>query len=200
MAKRKSRSKSGKKTTSSSTKRAKKSAPETPLGPRMIPSTRPPAPPTPAHALMEVEAPRELPRPSVRKAAPAPAPAPSPAPAAPVTMAQLYEALAALLVPYARKMESEMHPKIGFCLKAKNARTGRESHFGAVHAVPDGVAYHLFPLYGHPELLDGLSAELFNRLRSKTHFHFESLEGSQLGELAKLTQRAFESFMAEGML
>ena len=194
MAKRKSRSKSGKKSTSTSAKRTRKSAPETPLGPRMIPSSRPPEPPTPAHALMEVEAPREVPRPSARKAAPTP-----PA-AAPVTMAQLYEALAALLVPYARKMESEMHPKIGFCLKAKNARTGRESHFGAVQAVPDGVAYHLFPLYGHPELLDGLSAEVFNRLRSKTHFHFESLDTGQIAELAKLTHRAFESFMAEGML
>jgi len=192
MAKRKSRSKSGKKSTSSSAKRTKKSAPETPLGPRMIPSSRPPAPPTPAHALMEVEPPREVPRPSPRK--------PQAPAAAPVTMAQLYEALAALLVPYARKMESEMHPKIGFCLKAKNARTGRESHFGAVQAVPDGVAYHLFPLYGHPELLDGLSAEVFNRLRSKTHFHFESLGTPEIAELAKLTQRAFESFVSEGML
>ena len=113
MAKRKSRSKRGKKSPSSSvTKRTRSAPPETPFGPRMIPSSRPPAPPAPAHQLMQVEPPREVPRPS-RKAAPPPA--------TPVTMAQLYEALAALLVPYARKMESEMHPKIGFCLKAMQA-------------------------------------------------------------------------------
>src|SRR5262245_59710223 len=32
-----------------------------------------------------------------------------------LTSVQIYETLAALLVPYARRMESEMHPKIGFC-------------------------------------------------------------------------------------
>jgi hypothetical protein len=193
MAKRKSKAKSkrSKKSPSATvTKRVKKSAPETPFGVHTLASTAPRAPqPMPAHQLMQAEPTRELPRP--RKAAPPHA--------APVTMAQLYEALAALLVPYARKMESEMHPKIGFCLKAKNARTGREAHFGAVQALPDGVAFHLFPLYGHPELLEGLSPELFNRLRSKTHFHLESLERGTLTELKELTHRAFESFVAEGM-
>lgn len=190
MAKRKSKSKRAKKSPSSSvTKRVRKSTPETPLGPRTIPST--PRPQTSARELMEVERPRNVPRPSAKK--------PAPAPEAPLTMAQIYEALAALLVPYARKLESEMHPKIGFCLKAKNPRTGRESHFGAVQALADGVAYHLFPLYGHPELLDGLQPEVFNRLRSKTHFHFEALDAGILAELSQLTHRAFECFVSEGM-
>jgi hypothetical protein len=47
------------------------------------------------------------------------------APGESLTLTQIYETLAALLVPYARRMESEMHPKIGFCLKAKSANTGR---------------------------------------------------------------------------
>ena len=83
-----------------------------------------------------------------------------------------------------------------------DARLVREALLGQPHflpAVADGVAYHLFPLYGHPELLDGLSPDLFNRVRSKTHFHFESLDGSALAELRELTHRAFESFLAEGM-
>jgi len=188
MAKRKSRSK--KKGTTTATRRTRKATPETPIGARTIPSA--PRPSTPARELMQVEPPVEVPRPSARKSTP-------PQPPGPVTMAQLYEALAALLVPYARKMESEMHPKIGFCLKAKNPRTGRESHFGAVQAVSDGVAFHLFPLYGHPELLDGLTPELFNRLRSKTHFHFEGLDAGTLAELAELTHRGFESFVADNM-
>lgn len=190
MAKRKSRSKRGKKSPSSSvTKRVRKSPPETPLGPRTIPAT--PRPQASARELMEVEPPRNVPRPSAKR--------PAPPQETPLTMAQIYEALAALLVPYARKMESEMHPKIGFCLKAKNPRTGRESHFGAVQALADGVAYHLFPLYGHPELLDGLQPEIFNRLRSKTHFHFETIDAGVLVELSQLTHRAFECFVAEGM-
>lgn len=145
----------------------------------------------------------EVPTPT-RPARPAPAPA-RPAPSgrqgvrAPLSMAQLYETLAALLVPYARKMESEMHPKIGFCLKAKNARTGRETHFGAVQALPDGVAFHLFPLYGHPDLLEGASPELFNRLRGQTCFHFDSLSPELLAELGRLTSKGFERFLTDGV-
>lgn len=138
---------------------------------------------------------------------PTPYPAPSPAPVSqptspaqqPFSQAQIYEMLAALLVPYARRMESEMHPKIGFCLKAKSARTGRETHFGAVQALPDGVAFHLFPLYAHPDLLEGVSPELFTRLRGKTCFHFESLHAGQLAELAQLTHAGFERFLADGV-
>jgi hypothetical protein len=144
-------------------------------------SQKPPASPKPT-------APRAKSTPSSRSA-----------PHKPLSMAQIYETLAALLVPYARKMESEMHPKIGFCLKARSARTGRETHFGAVQALPDGVAYHLFPLYGHPELLEGVSPELFNCMRGKTCFHFAGLHAGLVAELAELTHRGFERFLSDGV-
>jgi len=117
-----------------------------------------------------------------------------------LSLTQIYETLAALLVPYARKMESEMHPKIGFCLKAKSARTGRETHFGAVQVLPDCVAYHLFPLYAHPDLLKNVSPELHSRLRSQTCFHFETLHAGLVAELAELTHAGFERFLADGVL
>jgi hypothetical protein len=133
-------------------------------------------------------------------AAPAPAPPPPPARTEEaLTQAQIYERLAALLVPYAMEMESEMHPRIGYCLKARSRKTGREVHFGAVQALPDGVAYHLFPLYGHPELLSGASPELFTRMRGQTCFHFAEIENVTLAELATLTRRGFECFLADGM-
>jgi hypothetical protein len=122
------------------------------------------------------------------------------APGESLSLSQIYETLAALLVPYARKMESEMHPKIGFCLKAKSARTGRETHFGAVQLLPDGVAYHLFPLYAHPDLLKNISPELHGRLRGQTLFHFESLHAGLVAELAELTHAGFERFLADGVL
>jgi hypothetical protein len=122
-----------------------------------------------------------------------------PARSAPLSISQIYETLAALLVPYARKMESEMHPKIGFCLKAKNARTGRETHFGAVQILPEAVAFHLFPLYGHPDLLEGASPELFNRLRGQTCFHFDTLSPEVLAELGRLTSKGFERFLTDGV-
>ena len=117
-----------------------------------------------------------------------------------LSLTQIYETLAALLVPYARKMESEMHPKIGFCLKAKNSRTGRETHFGAVQVLPDCVAYHLFPLYAHPDLLKNASPELSKRMRSPTCFHFETLHAAMVAELAELTHAGFERFVADGVV
>jgi hypothetical protein len=153
--------------------------------------------------LAEVPTPTRPTRPAsprAKPAAPHARPAyPKPASDAPLSMVQIYETLAALLVPYARKMESEMHPKIGFCLKARSARTGRETHFGAVQAMPDGVAYHLFPLYGHPDLLENISPELFSRMRGKTCFHFETLHAGLVAELAELTHAGFERFLSDGV-
>jgi hypothetical protein len=182
------------------------SQPFTPASPSLAPApalperkkgpTRGGKPTTSTHELLaEVPTPR-------RPAPPAPrakAPASKPAAPAPLSMAQIYETLAALLVPYARRMESEMHPKIGFCLKAKNARTGRETHFGAVQALPDGVAFHLFPLYGHPDLLANVSPELANKLRGQTCFHFDSLHAGLVAELAQLTNAGFERFLTDGV-
>lgn len=146
----------------------------------------------------------EVPPPPRAKPAPqhsdvAPPPAHPPGQDLPISQAQIYETLAALLVPYARQMESEMHPKIGYCLKAKSARTGRETHFGAVQALPDGVAFHLFPLYGHPDLLENASPELVSRMRGKTCFHLESLHAGLLSELAHLTRAGFERFLSDGV-
>ena len=129
-----------------------------------------------------------------------PQPPPLVAPGETLTLTQIYETLAALLVPYARKMESEMHPKIGFCLKARSAKNGRETHFGAVQVLPDCVAYHLFPLYAHPDLLKNVSPELHSRLRSQTCFHFETLHAGMVAELAELTHAGFERFVADGVI
>lgn len=166
--------------------RAKTPPPKAPARPAAKPTPKPASRPTPPLAKA---------RPSAAQHAPQPAPSSG----QPLSMAQIYETLAALLVPYARKMESEMHPKIGFCLKAKSTRTGRETHFGAVQALPDGVAFHLFPLYGHPDLLENVSPDLFNRLRGKTCFHFESLHAGLVAELAQLTHAGFERFLADGV-
>jgi len=122
-------------------------------------------------------------------------------PAPPIlTITQIYETLAALLVPYARKMESEMHPKIGFCLKARSRRTGRETHFGAVQVLPDGVAYHLFALYSHPGLIANSSPELATRLRGPTSFHFSTLHAGLVAELAELTHACYEQLVADGVI
>src|SRR5262245_47050825 len=69
---------------------------------------------------------------SPRSLGPEPAPPAPQAPSAPArgprsrpgrgamrSMSEVYEALAAILVPYALQFEAEMHPRVGYCLKAK---------------------------------------------------------------------------------
>jgi hypothetical protein len=69
-----------------------------------------------------------------------------------------------------------------------------------VQVLPDCVAYHLFPLYAHPDLLKNVSPELHGRMRSPTCFHFETLHAGLVAELAELTQAGFDRFLADGVL
>jgi hypothetical protein len=114
---------------------------------------------------------------------------------------ELFESLAAILVPYARLFESEMHPRIGYCLKAKHGeRQQKELYFGGVQLHQDHVSFHLFLLYSYPDLEEGLSPGLHRCLHGKTSFLFEPGAAPALfAELEELTRTCFERFRSEGL-
>lgn len=62
--------------------------------------------------------------------------------------------------------------------------------FGAVMRKRNQVAYHLMPVYEHPQLLDDLSPELRRRMQGKSCFNFTRLDETLVSELAGLTARA----------
>jgi hypothetical protein len=71
-------------------------------------------------------------------------------------------------------------------------KKGQPIWFGTVAVKKSYVAYHLLTLYDHPELTEGLSAELQVRRQGKTCFNFKKADDALFAELAALTKVARE--------
>lgn len=63
--------------------------------------------------------------------------------------------------------------------------------FGAVQVKKNYVAYHLFPLYLFPDLLDGCSDALKKKMQGKTCFNFKAPDDGLFTELRDLTARGY---------
>lgn len=117
------------------------------------------------------------------------------------TLSGVYEAVAGILVPYAKIFEAEMHPKIGYCLKARHGeKSQKECYFGGVQLHQDHVSFHLFLLYAFPDLEETLSEALANCQKGVTSFEIERGCSIELvAELERLTHECFERFRTEGL-
>ncbi len=56
------------------------------------------------------------------------------------------------------------------------------------------------PVYGCPELLNGLSADLKKRMQGKACFNFTAIDEQLLSELSKLVDPGFQLFTSEKFL
>ena len=72
--------------------------------------------------------------------------------------------------------------------------------FGMVKSGKDKVAFHLMPLYEHPELIDGISDELRKRMQGKSCFNFSSLNKELFSELARLTEAGAVAYESTGKI
>jgi hypothetical protein len=120
-------------------------------------------------------------------------------PSVPSSLSQVFEALAGILVPYARLFQSEMHPNMGYCLKAAHGRPAKELYFGGVKLNADHVSYHLFLLYSFPDLEERMSERLRACLEGKTCFRIERYDPALFNEIEALTRISFERFRAGGL-
>jgi len=62
------------------------------------------------------------------------------------------------------------------------------------------VSYHLMPIYGCPELLDGYSEKLKARMQGKSCFNFKKCDESLFEELNRLTAEGFVAFRKAGYM
>ena len=67
-------------------------------------------------------------------------------------------------------------------------KTKQPAWFGTVTIKKTYVAFHLMPLYTHPEVADGISGELAKRKQGKTCFNFARIDEALFDELAGLTK------------
>jgi hypothetical protein len=71
--------------------------------------------------------------------------------------------------------------------KRIDPKTKQRGWFGTVTIKKTYVAYHLIPLYTHPELARSISPELTKRRQGKTCFNFTRCDDALFSELARLT-------------
>jgi hypothetical protein len=114
--------------------------------------------------------------------------------------AEIFQALKALLKPYAPKLTVTEDSAKSFYLVTKSASwKGKPMFFGAV-IQKSYVSYHLMPLYWKPELMKGMSPELRKRMQGKSCFNFKKMEPALFKELATLTRTGFESYREAKLL
>jgi hypothetical protein len=56
------------------------------------------------------------------------------------------------------------------------------------------VSFYLMPVYGLPELVDGISPELKRRMQGKACFNFTRIDEALFSELASLTATGIERY------
>lgn len=58
------------------------------------------------------------------------------------------------------------------------------------------VSYYLMPVYARPDLVEALSPELRRRMQGKSCFNFTKVDERLFSELADLTRRGIEGYLA----
>ena len=107
----------------------------------------------------------------------------------------VFEQLKAVMQPFEEKLELKADAPGDYALLTQHKRKdGYQMWFGAVQIKKNYVSYHLVPIYVHPELQEGMSAELKKRMQGKGCFNFKTVDEALFRELGKLTKEGFEAF------
>lgn len=116
-------------------------------------------------------------------------------------LAPVFEALRALMAPYAAGLEVKADTSDTLYLDTRHRQSnGKPLFFGAVQAKKGFVSYHLMPVYVQPALLDGMSPALKARMQGKSCFNFKVIDPALLAELDGLTHAAYGSFREQGFV
>lgn len=84
---------------------------------------------------------------------------------------------------------------------AKTGPSGTRMPFCALQTTEGQVRFRLMPVYSHPELLDGLSDALRERMQGKTSFDFtpETATPELVVELSELVDAGLARYRADGL-
>lgn len=78
---------------------------------------------------------------------------------------------------------------------------GKDMFFGAVQIRKSYVAYHLYPVYTNPELLEDISDSLKKRMQGKSCFNFKKeITEEQFSGIMELTKASYEKFVEKGYI
>lgn len=115
-------------------------------------------------------------------------------------MNEVFSALREILREHESSLEVVKDTEVEYYLNSQLKENGKPVFFGMVKGTKAKVSFHFMPLYFHPELLDGTSADLRKRMQGKSCFHFSKFEIDLFDELRQLANRGFETFQREGKI
>lgn len=109
----------------------------------------------------------------------------------------VFERLAAILKPYARRLVLVTDTPHSYYLDTPHELgKGKRLFFGAAGKGKNYVSFYLMPVYARPELLDGISPGLKKHMQGKSCFNFKTVDEPLFRELTQLTKAGFETFEA----
>ena len=110
----------------------------------------------------------------------------------------VFEQLKSILKPYAKKLTVKKDTAAVFYLDAAySEKWKRELFFASVQVKKSYVSFYLMPIYIHPDLTKGISADLKKHMQGKSCFNFKKVEKSLFDELSQLTKHGYERMMQE---
>jgi hypothetical protein len=109
--------------------------------------------------------------------------------------------LRSIMVPYATALDLKTDDSFELYLDTKYVQKNKKPlFFGAVQIKKSYVSFHLMPVYLKPQLLDGISPNLKDRMQGKSCFNFAQVDKMLCKELALLTKAAFTSYKEQGFV
>lgn len=116
-------------------------------------------------------------------------------------LVQVFEALKALMQPFAEKLVCKIDLPGNLYLDTGHImKNSKPLFFGAVQIRKNYVSYHLMPVYVSPDLVQGVSEALRKRMQGKSCFNFRSINDELFAELGRLTQSGYDYYVAEGYI
>jgi hypothetical protein len=113
----------------------------------------------------------------------------------------VFTALRAIMAPYAATLDATKDDPTELYLDTRFVQKNKKPlFFGAVQIKKAYVSYHLMPVYAKPELLEGISPSLKQRMQGKSCFNFTEVDKALFKELAALTKAGFASYKAQGFV
>ena len=114
---------------------------------------------------------------------------------------EVVSALRSLIEPFAGDLQWTADGQEGFYTNTKKPDTkGKPEFFASAQVKKAAVSFYLMPIYCFPELLDGISPELKERMQGKSCFNFKTVDHDLFAELKDLVKRSYDRYAAEGRI
>ncbi|MCR9174282.1 MAG: hypothetical protein NXI10_17425 [bacterium] len=112
-----------------------------------------------------------------------------------------FEKLREVLSSHGNGLEIKKDAPDNYYLNTNKKVKNKDMFFGAVQIKKSYVAFHLFPVYTNPELLDEIPESLKKRMQGKSCFNFKKeITEEQLNGINELTKKSYEKFVENGYI